>query len=157
MKRFLLAFGLGIAVGAGGYWYVSTHRSEVSQAKEKVVHSAEAAADSVKQKVSEVNVGDIIEELSHTGTVIREKAVKAGEVIADATADARLTAAIKTKLIAEPGLSAMKINVDTKAGEVTLAGSVATTNQVARAINIALQTEGVRKVTSTLQVKARGG
>jgi osmotically-inducible protein OsmY len=43
--------------------------------------------------------------------------------------------------------------VDTKAGEVTLSGSVTSTNQVARAINIALQTEGVRKVISTLQVK----
>ncbi len=152
MKRFLLGFGLGIAVGAGGYWYVSTHQSEVSEAKQKVVRGAEAAADSVKQKVSEVKVSDIIEELNHTGTVIREKAVHAGEAIADATADARLTAAIKTKLIAEPGLPAMKINVDTKAGEVTLSGTVDTTNQIARAINIALQTEGVRKVTSTLRV-----
>lgn len=155
MKRVFLAFGLGVAVGAGGYWYLSTHQSEVSQAKQIVVDSAAAAADSVKQKVGEVRVGDIIDELNRSGTVIREKAVKAGAVIADATADARLTAAIKTKLIAEPGLSAMKINVDTKAGEVALSGSVDTTNQVARALNIALQTEGVRKVTSTLQVQAR--
>jgi hyperosmotically inducible periplasmic protein len=152
MKRLLIGFLAGVAVGAGGYWYVDTHRLEVWQAKQKAVHTAEAAADSIKHKVSEVKVGDIMEELNRSGTVIREKAAKAGEVIVDATADARLTGAIKTKLIAEPGLSALKINVDTKGGEVTLSGSVATTNQLVRAINITLQTEGVRKVTSTLQV-----
>lgn len=154
MKKTLLGFLLGLAAGIGGYWYVDHHQFEVWQAKQKVVHQAEAAADSIKQKVSEVKVADIAEELGRTGTIIREKAAKATEVVTDATVDIRLTGAIKTKLIAEPGLAAMKINVDTTAGVVTLSGTVATTNQVARAVNIALETDGVRKVVSTLQVKA---
>ena len=153
MKKALISFLLGFAAGLGGYWYVDHHQFEVWRAKQNVVHKAEEAADSLKQKVSEVNVADIIEELNRTGTIIREKAAKAGGVVADATADIRLTGAIKTKLIAEPGLTASKINVDTTEGVVTLSGTVATTNQVARAVNIALETEGVRKVVSTLQVK----
>ena len=152
MKRVLISFAAGVAAGAGGYWYVDTHPLEAWQARQKAVHTAEAMADSIKQKVSEVKVGDILDELNRSGTVIREKTAKASDYIADATADARLTGAIKTKLIAEPNLSAGKINVDSRSGEVTLAGSVATTNQLVRAINIALQTEGVRKVTSTLTV-----
>jgi osmotically-inducible protein OsmY len=152
MKKALLGFLLGVAVGWGGYWYVDRHQFEVWQAKQKVLHKAEAAADSIKQRVSEVSVSDIVEELNRTGTVIRERATKAGEVVSDVAADVRLTGAIKTKLIAEPSLSALKINVDTTAGVVTLSGTVATTNQIARAVNIALETEGVRKVVSSLQV-----
>jgi hyperosmotically inducible protein len=153
MKRFLIAFCLGLGVGAGGYWYVDNHRFEVWRAKQRMAHQAEDAANSIKQKVSEISVGDIMEELSRTGTVIREKAKKAGDVVADATSDARLTAAIKTKLIAEPGLASFSINVDTNEGLVTLSGAVSSPEQVARAVNIAYNTEGVRKVISTLQVK----
>jgi hyperosmotically inducible protein len=154
MKRFLIAFVLGLGVGAAGYWYVDNHRSEVWRAKQRVAQQAEDAANSIKQKVGEITVGDIMEELSRTGTVIREKAKKAGDVVADATSDARLTAAIKAKLLAEPGLSSFAINVDTHENLVTLSGAVSSPEQVARAVNIAYNTEGVRKVVSTLQVKA---
>jgi osmotically-inducible protein OsmY len=154
MKRLLFGFVLGAAAGAGGYWYMDNHRQEVWQAKQQVVSTAESAVEAVKKSVSEVKLGDIADELGRSGTVIREKTSRAGAALSDATADARLTAAIKTKLIAEPGLSAMKINVDTTAAAVTLSGSVADTNQLVRAFNIALQTEGVHRVTSTLQVRS---
>jgi osmotically-inducible protein OsmY len=44
--------------------------------------------------------------------------------------------------------------VDTHENLVTLSGAVSSPEQVARAVNIAYNTEGVRKVVSTLQVKA---
>ena len=81
------------------------------------------------------------------------KAKQAGAVIMDATANARTTLAIKTKLLAEPGVSALNINVDTTDGLVTLSGTVSGYEEVAKAVRIALETEGVHKVVSTLQVK----
>jgi len=67
------------------------------------------------------------------------------------------TLAIKTKLVAEPGLSALAINVDTTDGLVTLSGKVDSYEQIAKAVKLALDTEGVHKVISTLQVSGVGG
>jgi osmotically-inducible protein OsmY len=53
------------------------------------------------------------DELARSGQVIRRKAAEAGQAIADATADARITAAIKAKLVADPDLSALSISVNT--------------------------------------------
>jgi hyperosmotically inducible protein len=86
--------------------------------------------------------------------IVREKAKSAGQSIAGATANARITASIKTKLISEPGLSAFAINVDTTDGLVSLSGKVDSYDHVARAVKLALETEGVHKVISTLQVMA---
>jgi hyperosmotically inducible protein len=85
---------------------------------------------------------------------VREKAKRAGAAVADAATNARITATIKTKLLTEPGLSGLSINVDTTDGFVTLSGTVSSPEQVARAVKIALETEGVYKVASTLQVKS---
>ena len=73
--------------------------------------------------------------------------------ITDATANARITGTIKTKLIEEPGLSALKIDVDTTDGVVTLSGTVASYDEIAKAMRLAWETEGVHKVVSSLQVK----
>lgn len=155
MKKVLIGFVLGVAAGWGAYWYIDHHPFEAWRAKQKVVGQAEAAAESIKQTVR-VTVDDIVEELTRTGTVIRQKAQQVRGAVSDAASDLRLTTAIKAKLMAEPGLSGAHINVDTTGGVVTLSGTVTSTNQLVRALNIALETEGVRKVVSTLQVKPPG-
>jgi hypothetical protein len=66
---------------------------------------------------------DIKEELARSGQVVRRKAQETGRAIADATSDARITAAIKGKLLAHPELSAFSISVNTTDGVVTLAGA----------------------------------
>ena len=156
MKRMFFSFLFGIAVGAGGYWYSQQDagKAQIERARAQVVSNANQVASSIKDKLNEINVEDIKEELARTGTVIREKAKVAGQSIAGATANARITATVKTKLIGEPGLSAFNINVDTTDGLVTLSGKVNSDDQVARAINLALETDGVHKVVSTLQVAA---
>jgi len=85
--------------------------------------------------------------------VIRRKAREAGQAISDATADARLTGIIKGKLMANKDLSAMSISVNTTDGVVTLSGSVNSTEDISKAVMIAMETDGVREVISTLQVR----
>jgi hypothetical protein len=97
----------------------------------------------------------IRDELARSGRVIRENATKAGEAISDAATNTRISAAIKTKLLQEAGLSAFNIDVDTSAGVVTLSGTVSSPEQISRAMELALQTEGVHKVVSTLQLKPK--
>jgi hyperosmotically inducible protein len=76
--------------------------------------------------------------MAHTGQVIREKAREAGAAVADATANARTTAAIKAKLLKEESLASLKIDVDTTDGVVTLSGTVASYDDIAKAVNIAM-------------------
>jgi osmotically-inducible protein OsmY len=151
MRTFIVALLIGILIGAGGYWYFNTQRpgGDLATAREKVANGA----GRIRDKIGEIKTEDIKEELSRTGMIVREKAKKAGQAIADATANARITAAIKSKLIAEPGISALSINVDTTDGLVTLSGTAGSEEEIAKAVRIALETEGVHKVISTLQVK----
>ena len=52
-------------------------------------------------------------------------------------------------------LSALSISVNTTAGVVTLSGFVNSTEDISKAMLLALETDGVREVISTLQVKPR--
>ena len=99
---------------------------------------------------------DIKDELARSGQVVRREATEAGHAIADATADARTTATIKAKLVASRDLSALNISVNTTDGVVTLSGAVSSSEHISKAILLAMDTDGVREVVSTLQVKAEG-
>ena len=156
MKKVFISFVLGVVVGAGGYWWLTAkdRNEDLQAARDKAVQSAEKVKESIAEKVSEVSVGAIKEELARTGTVVREKTKKATAAISDATANARTTATIKGKFVAESGLASFHINVDTTDGLVTLSGTVSAPEDVAKAVRIALDTDGVHKVISTLQVKA---
>lgn len=107
----------------------------------------------------DLDASKIAEELKQTGRVVRRRAVKTAEKVAEVTKDARTTAAIKTKLAIDPQLSALDVSVDTTDGRVTLAGRADSPAAIARAIEIAFEEEGVHEVVSTLQVRepARAG
>lgn len=156
MKRMLFCFLLGVGTGGFGHWYFQQEsgKRQLEQARAQVVSNAQMMATTIKDKFNELSVEDIKEEMARTSMIVREKAKSAGQSIAGATANARITALIKTKLISEPGLSAFAINVDTTDGLVSLSGKVDSYDHVARAVKLALETEGVHKVISTLQVMA---
>ena len=111
--------------------------------------------DAISEKVGDLSwrSEDIKEELARTGKVVRKKAQEVGAKVADATANARTTAAIKTKLALDPDLSALTISVSTTDGVVTLSGTVSDFEHIGKAMRLAMETEGVREVMSTLQVK----
>lgn len=157
MKIFISLL-FGIIIGAFAVWIYrdNQEKSHPQSVGEQIKDSAQSARDTVADKWRELKLRteDITNELAGTGRVIREKAQAAGRAIADATADARITAAIKAKLVADSGLSSLSISVNTTDGVVTLAGAVSSADQISRAISIALEVDGVNKVISTLQIKA---
>ena len=86
----------------------------------------------------------------------RREAGDAAETSA-AAAEARLedgavTAAVKTKLLADPTVSGMRIDVDTRDGVVTLTGTVTTEAARARANELARTTDGALRVDDRLTV-----
>jgi hypothetical protein len=155
--RVLLALIIGIVVGAAGLWYFGSARgrSHARTAGEQIENAANSAKDAIQEKlrVLDLRTNDIKDELAKTGQVVRRKARAAGQAIADATADARITGAIKAKLVANRDLSALKISVNTTSGVVTLSGTVSSAEDISKAMLLAMDTDGVSEVISTLQVK----
>ena len=137
MGKFYLGLLLGMVIGAAvSFWYHGGGREHIGA------------------KIPELRADDVRNELSHYGVVIKDKTKEAGTAIADATADTRATAAIKSKLATGVGASTLgNISVSTSDGVVTLAGTVSSKEEIEKAVNVAYGTEGVRKVYSTLQVK----
>jgi hyperosmotically inducible protein len=70
--------------------------------------------------------------------------------------DATITAKVKLKLIEDPITKARKIDVDTVNGVVTLTGAVENEKEIKRAIEIARNVKGVKKVVNNLRVEKRG-
>jgi len=71
-----------------------------------------------------------------------------------AVADASLTSKIKAKMTLDDTLEAGRIDIDTEGTTVTLSGSVDTTAQRTRAVQLARETDGVSQVVDQLQVRA---
>jgi hypothetical protein len=168
MKTFF-ALLVGIAIGVGIWWYYSNSRgrtdvrtdiqTDVKSAGDKIETAAKSAGDKIQEKLREwkLQPDDIKDDLAKTGRIIRSKTEKAGQAISDATADARTTAAIKGKLVANRDLSALSISVNTTAGVVTLSGTVNSPEDIGKAMLVAMETDGVTQVVSTLQVTMKSG
>jgi len=75
----------------------------------------------------------------------------AGENIDDAT----ITAAVKSKLVADKPTNLTRVDVDTNNGTVYLNGTVETAEQKAKAEQLAWQAKGVKNVVNNLQVQKR--
>ena len=72
-----------------------------------------------------------------------------------ALTDPSLTASVKGKLLANPDVAGLRIDVDTRDGIVTLTGTVSTPAEKAEALRIARETDGVKNVQDKLTVRAR--
>ena len=70
----------------------------------------------------------------------------------DAAANAALTSLVKTKFLADSDISGLKIDVDSNKGVVTLTGNVQTAAEKLKAVKVARETEGVKRVVDHLKV-----
>ena len=75
----------------------------------------------------------------------------ADRTVGEATGDAAVTAKVKAALLAEKDVDGLKINVDTRDGNVTLTGNVPEPAQVERATQVARGIEGVKAVDNQLR------
>ena len=148
MTKFLFGFLLGalLTAGAGWYFFMGRNNPHVSHAWDAV--DAQLAA-------WHLHGDDIRAELEHTGRVLRRQATDFGAAVASASSDTAITARIKAKYALDRDLSVFSISINTTNGHVTLAGTVTSHQQIGRAMLIALETDGVREVNSTLQVKPK--
>lgn len=153
--RYLIILFIGIGIGAGGYWYVTEGRkdSRIREAETDLARGVGRVGEVIKEKVGEIRVEDVKDELTRTGRVVRQKAQQAGSAVSDATADVRITATIKTKFLSDRDLSQQEVKVSTKDGRVTLSGTANTHLDIVKAIKLAMDTDGVHEVSSEIQIR----
>ena len=78
-----------------------------------------------------------------------------GKSAGDTVDDATITAAVKSKLVADKATNLTRVNVDTNRGTVYLNGTVDTSDQKAKVEQLAWQAKGVKSVVNNLQVQQR--
>src|SRR5215467_13616247 len=173
----ILALIVGVIIGAVSVWIYDGNRIRIERftptgnpqpsqpapgqpptpSAPSSAQPADSSGNSVQDKLNSLNLRteDIKDELTRSGRVIRSKAQHAGQAISDAATDTRTTAAIKGKLVADPDLSALSISVNTTEGVVTLSGTVDSEDRIGKAMLLALETDNVQQVISTLQIKPK--
>lgn len=78
-----------------------------------------------------------------------------GKTVGETIDDATVTTRVKTAFINDPMVGALRIDVDTFKGVVTLSGRVKSKAEEDKAIAIAKSITGVTDVKSTLQIEGQ--
>jgi len=80
-----------------------------------------------------------------------------GKSVGETIDDATITTRVKTAFVNDPAVGALRIDVDTFKGVVTLSGRVKSKQEEAQAIALAKKIRGVVDVKSTLQIEPDAG
>ncbi len=166
MRAFFNGLILGIIFGVAAFWYIQKKAAEHPEAEQRYEQAAAETAsnagvtahsmsDALRAKLDtlDLNAGQVKDELARTGQVVRRKAQDIGAAAVNAASDARAVAEIKTKYAMDASLSVWKISVSCDQGHVKLSGTVASPEDIGKAVALALEAHGVRDVTSTIKVK----
>jgi len=129
----------------------------VGQKVDETIAEAKVAADEAKQNAKRgldqaaQTTKEKSEQLSKKTEELSQKAERVGQQVSDAT----ITAAVKADIAKDPDLSALRINVDTNEGKVSLSGTAPSAAAKQRAETIAMNEKGVTGVDNKLVVAAR--
>jgi len=130
----------GVVLLSGEAKTLSAHLRAIADAR---------AVPGVRQVASEIRSPD---ELADAEIWESGDKAGAGSEMAGTASDAWITTKVKVRLMAEPGLSPIGVNVDTRAGVVSLFGTVSTQELKARAAEQVRKVAGVKGVENDLQV-----
>jgi hyperosmotically inducible protein len=111
-------------------------REEVNEAGRELRDDAREAADAAKE----------------LGRDARATAGDAANRTSEVLTDAVVTSTVKAKFLADTAVSGLKIDIDTKDGVVTLNGVVDNKAEADRAMSLARDSAGVKRVVSNLRI-----
>ena len=129
----------GVVVLAGEAKSLSAHYRAIEDAR---------AVPGVRQVASEIRSPDELGDAE----IWDDGNASTGDDVKAAASDAWITTKVRVRLMAEPGLSPVGVNVSTRAGVVTLFGIVSTQDLKERATAEARGVAGVKGVENELQV-----
>ncbi len=111
--------------------------------------NVDAAVAKVEQKTDQAAA-----EVKKDVTSAKDAVGKAVDATVDKVKDAAITTSINAELAKDSSLSAMKIDVDTSGGQVSLRGTAPTPAARDQATLLAQRVEGVVRVDNQLQVRS---
>lgn len=115
---------------------------------------AEAQVDAAKaQSRTEVAANKAGEAINQTLGKVATQVENTAEVVSDKMADASITTRVNAELAKDTTLSALRINVDTVNGKVSLRGSAPSSLARDRATTLAAKVKGVSAVDNQLDVR----
>ncbi|HEY0884978.1 MAG TPA: BON domain-containing protein [Ramlibacter sp.] len=141
----------------------ATHESAASQTEQVAKDSRDQTRETAREAREETG-----EAARETRKDAREATVAAdasmdraaqdtramGAAAANKVDDASITAKVNAALAADKELSALRVDVDTRDGVVTLSGPAPTASAKERAAELALKVKGVASVNNQLTIKA---
>jgi hypothetical protein len=163
MRKFFNGLVMGILLSAAAFFFLG--KIYLQQSEARLQHEAATRVATIeatntadprhlKLDLLELRDEEIKAELKKSSEIIRKKPRDIGENAAGPDSDTNVMAEIKQKYQTDPKLSVCDISVNCAHGHVALIGTVPSLDSIGQAIVIALESGGVRDVTSTLQVKA---
>jgi hyperosmotically inducible protein len=120
---------------------------KISDGADATKNAAERGLDATKNAAERG-----VDATKDAGRDIADRSKAAGEKTGDAITDTTITAAVKTKLLADGKTPGLKINVETNEGVVTLKGTVPSQAEIDKAVTDARGTTGVKRVVNNLKV-----
>lgn len=143
-----MAVVIGVVLLVTGCDKQTSSGETVGQKVDKVIDNTNETAQKAGDKIGAA-AKSVEETVKSTAETAKQKAGQVGAIIDDTT----ITASIKTELFKDPGMSALRIDVNTVKGEVTLKGEADNEAERARAGRIAAAAAGVVKVNNSINVK----
>jgi hyperosmotically inducible periplasmic protein len=120
---------------------------DIDRAVDKMAPKVEEAARTVKEKTTAA-AERLSPKVEEAGKTVREKTAGA----ADKVDDVALAARVKTALIAEPGVKARDVKVESRDGVVALHGKAESAEQKELAAKVVGAVQGVKSVSNNLVV-----
>jgi osmotically-inducible protein OsmY len=110
----------------------------------------------MKALLSSIAIGLVLTGLAPLAGAAGDKDAAGDRTIGERVDDAKITAAVKAKLVVDRAANLIRVDVDTKEGVVHLQGSVPSEQAKIDAERLARETSGVVAVTNNLRVETRG-
>jgi len=148
LPTLLIAVVAALALGACGRADERTAGQQLDAAVAQSGQKVDAAKVEVQQQTADAKVS-LEAGAAKAATAVENAANK----VADKTADAMITAGVNAELAKDPGLSALRIDVDTDNGRVKLSGTAPDSAARDRASRLAAGVKGVSSVDNRLDVR----
>ncbi len=154
LRPLAVAAAVALALGLSACGKQDDGKTAGQQLDSAIAKTEDAAARAKAKAESEMaSAGAAMKSATQSAEASgKDMATKAGEKIDDLT----ITTTVTAGLAKDPDLSALKINVDTRDGAVTLNGSAPTEAARDKAATLAKAVKGVNSVDNKLVVKAAG-
>ena len=152
LRPLAVAAAVALALGLSACGKQDDGKTAGQQLDSAIAKTEEAAARAkVKAESEMASAGAAMKSATQSAEASgKDMATKAGEKIDDLT----ITTTVTAGLAKDPDLSALKINVDTKQGAVSLNGPAPSAAAKERATSIAQGVKGVTSVTNNLMAPA---